>query len=222
VLVFNHGVNKLIKGILFDFDGVAVKSMEQHYEAWSKALAEKGASIDREDFYMLEGQGVKEISNAIGRKFNLDQKDTDELGGRKSFYYKQIMKLEFYPYFFELLKVLKQKKLKMGVVTGGARHRVKAVVENHFSDYFECLITVDDVERGKPFPDPFLKGAELLGLKPDECIVVENAPKGIEAAVKAGMTVIAVKTTLKEKHLNQAHFVVADFQAVEKTILSHL
>ena len=212
----------MIKGVLFDFDGVAVKSMEQHYEAWSKALAEKGGSIDKEDFYMLEGQGIKEISNAIGRKFNLNQKDTDQLGERKSFYYKQIMKLEFYPYFFELLKVLKNRKCKMGVVTGGARSRVSAVVENNFGDYFECLVTVDDVERGKPFPDPFLRGAELLGLKPDECIVVENAPMGIEAAIKAGMTVIAVKTTLTEKYLDRAHFMVDDFQAVEKTILSLL
>ena len=110
----------------------------------------------------------------------------------------------------------------MGVVTGGARSRVSAVVENHFSNYFECLVTVDDVERGKPFPDPFLRGAELLGLKPDECIVVENAPMGIEAAIKAGMTVIAVKTTLTEKYLDRAHFMVDDFQAVEKTILSFL
>lgn len=212
----------MIKGVLFDFDGVAVKSMEQHYEAWIRALAEKGASIETEDFYMLEGQGVKEISNAIGRKFSLSQKDTDELGERKSFYYKQIMKLEFYPYFFELLKVLQGRKLKMGVVTGGAKSRVTSVVENHFSDYFKCLVTVDDVKHGKPFPDPFLKGAELLELKPNECIVVENAPKGIEAAVKAGMTVIAVKTTLTEKYLDQAHFVVDDFRAVEKTILNLL
>jgi beta-phosphoglucomutase len=212
----------LIKGILFDFDGVAVKSMEQHYEAWSKALAEKGCKIDKEDFFMLEGQGVKEISNAIGRKFNLNQKDIDELGGRKSFYYKQIMELEFYPYFFELLEVLKTKKLKMGVVTGGAKSRVTEVVENHFKEYFECLVTVDDVKHGKPFPDPFLKGAELLNLKPNECIVIENAPNGIEAASKAGMIVIAVKTTLTEKYLDQANFVMDDFQAVEKTILSLL
>ena len=212
----------LIKGVLFDFDGIAVKSMEQHYEAWSKALAEKGCSIKKEDFLVLEGQGVKEISNAIGRTFNLNQQDINELGERKSFYYKQIMHLEFYPYFFGLLKVLKNKNLKMGVVTGGAKSRVSSVVENHFGEYFQCLITVDDVMRGKPFPEPFLKGAEFLGIKPDECIVIENAPKGIEAAVKAGMTVIAVKTTLTEKYLNQAHYIVEDFQQVEKLILSLL
>ncbi|HEM48867.1 MAG TPA: HAD family phosphatase [Caldithrix sp.] len=212
----------MIKGILFDFDGVAVKSMEQHYEAWSKALADKGCSIEKEDFYMLEGQGVKEISNAIGRKFHLNQKDMNELVEKKTFYYNQIMKLEFYPYFFELLDVLKNKKLKLGVVTGGAKSRVADVVKNHFSEYFECLVTVDDVQHGKPYPDPFLKGAEILGLKSDECIVIENAPKGIEAAVKAGMTVIAVKTTLTEKYLDQAHFIVNDFRQVEQTILSLL
>ena len=212
----------MIKGILFDFDGVAVKSMEQHYESWSKALAEKGCSIDKENFFMLEGQGIKKIANSIGRKFNLSGKDVNDLGERKSFYYKQIMHLEFYPYFFEMLKVLKKMNLNMGVVTGGARNRVSSVVKNHFSDYFECLVTIDDVKRGKPFPDPFLRGAELLGINPDESVVVENAPMGIKAAVQAGMTVVAVKTTLPHKYLNQAHYIVDDFQQVEETIISLL
>ncbi|MEJ2052600.1 MAG: HAD family phosphatase [Calditrichaceae bacterium] len=210
------------KGILFDFDGVAVKSMEQHYEAWSKALAEKGCKITKEDFLVLEGQGIREISNAIGRRYNLSEQDKAEVGKRKNYYYKQIMHLEFYPYFFDMLKVLKEKKLRMGVVTGGARNRVNGVVENHFSEYFECLVTVDDVEHGKPCPDPFLKGAELLDLKPDECIVVENAPMGIKAAVKAGITVIAVKTTLPEKYLNEADYIEDDFRQVESRILALL
>ena len=210
----------MIKGVLFDFDGVAVKSMEQHYEAWSRALAEKGGIIEKEDFLVLEGQGVWEISNAIGRKFNLSASDINELGERKSYYYKQIMHLEFYPNFFDMLDTLKKHSLKMGVVTGGAKSRVKFVVAEHFSRFFECLVTIDDVTHGKPHPDPFLKGAELLKLKPDECIVVENAPLGIKAATKAGMTVIAVKTTLPDKYLQEAHFIVENFQQVERTILS--
>lgn len=216
----DFGVIILKKGILFDFDGVAVKSMEQHYEAWSRALAEKNCQISKENFFMLEGQGIEEISKAIGRKFNLSDDDINEIGERKSNYYKQIMHLEFYPHFFELLKVLRKNNLKMGVVTGGARSRVNSVVEKYFGDYFECLVTVDDIKRGKPFPDPFLKGAELLNIQPDECIVVENAPMGIKAAVQAGMTVIAVMTTLPQKYLDQAHYIVDDFQQVEKKILS--
>lgn len=208
------------KGILFDFDGVVVKSMEQHYAAWSKALAEKGCLISKEEFFMMEGQGIKVIANAIGQKFNLSEADKKEVGERKSFYYKQIKNIEFYPYFFNLLKILKKRALKMGVVTGGARNRVSSVVENHFYSYFNCLVTVDDVERGKPFPDPFLKGAELLCIDPDECIVVENAPMGIKAAKQAGMTVIGVKTTLSEKYLSEAHHIVDDFRMVEETILS--
>jgi beta-phosphoglucomutase len=210
----------LIKGILFDFDGVVVKSMEQHYEAWSNALAEKGCSVSKEEFFMLEGQGIKVIADAIGQKFNLSEADKEEVGERKSFYYKQIKNLEFYPYFFDLLKVLKKHALKMGVVTGGAKSRVSSVVENHFDNYFNCLVTIDDVERGKPFPDPFLKGAELLNTNPDECIVIENAPMGIKAAKQAGMIVIAVKTTLSAKYLSEAHHIVDDFKMVERTILS--
>ena len=77
---------------------------------------------------------------------------------------------------------------------------------------------MDDVERGKPYPDPFLKGAELLGLKPQDCVVIENAPLGIEGALKAGMTVIAVTTTLNAEHLKQAHYIVNDFIEAQKIV----
>ena len=206
------------KGILFDFDGVIVKSMEQHFAAWQKAFAELNVHISPEEFFILEGQGVRIISTLLGKKHGLDESAIERIMERKMNYYNQFMRVEFYPHFDELLDFVIKKDLPRGIVTGGNRERVSGIVEQYFNGKFSCLVSVDDVQRGKPHPDPFLKGAELLGLKAQECIVIENAPLGIEGSLKAGMTVIGVTTTLDRKHLRQAHYIADDFRQVKKIV----
>lgn len=210
----------MIKGILFDFDGVTIKSMEQHFSAWRSAFAEKGIVLKKEDLFVLEGQGITTISHTLGRLYGLNESQINEVRDRKVTYYQELMSVEFYDYFFELLSNLKSKQMKMGVVTGGLRKRVEKIIKTYFNGTFDCLVTVDDVLNGKPHPEPFLKGAELLHLAPGECLVVENAPMGIESAVKAGMIVIAVTTTLTAPYLKQAHYIVNDFREVERIITS--
>lgn len=206
------------KGILFDFDGVVVKSMEQHFTAWKKAFAGFGVQILPEEFYILEGQGVSIISHRLGKNHGLDEQAVERVMERKINYYNQFMHIEFYDYFHDFLDYVIQNNIPRGIVTGGNRERVSGIVNQYFNGKFSCLVTVNDVKRGKPYPDPFLKGAEMLGLSPQECIVIENAPMGIEGAVKAGMTVIAITTTLKAEYLKQAHYIVNDFKEVQKTV----
>jgi beta-phosphoglucomutase len=207
-----------LKGILFDFDGVVVDSMHQHYDAWSNAFKEKGVSFTKEEFFQLEGQGLNRIAQMIGEKHDLVEQDLlDVVEAKARFYYKSI-KVRFYTYFMQMLNNLKAKDVPMAVVTGGNKKRVEATIEEHLNGYFNALVTIDDVSHGKPHPEPFLKGAEKLNLQPEECIVVENAPLGIKAAKAAGTTVIAVKTTLTDKYLSQADYILDDFQAVERTI----
>lgn len=207
-----------IKGILFDFDGVVVKSMEQHFAAWQKAFAEKGVTITKDEFFILEGQGIYTISSLIGKQHGLSEEDINYVRDRKLNYYNQFMTIEFYDYFPEMLSGLAQKKIPMGIVTGGVRQRVTKIVDQYFNGEFSAIVTVDDVKRGKPFPDPFLKGAEKLQLAPKECVVVENAPMGIRAAVDAGMTVIALTSTLPEEKLRQAQYIAHDFKEVERLL----
>jgi beta-phosphoglucomutase len=207
------------QGILFDFDGVTVRSMEQHFAAWVKALQEKNIVLNPMDFFVLEGQGVETVARNLGKRYGLNDTQITEVTRRKIEWYQLHMRIEFYDHFFELLATLKSRAIKMGVVTGGMRERVEKIIANHFKDYFQCLVTVDDVQNGKPHPEPFLRGAELLNIAPNDCIAVENAPLGIESARQAGMTVIAVTTTLGAEYLRQAHYIVNNFREVEETIL---
>jgi beta-phosphoglucomutase len=212
----------LKRGILFDFDGVTVKSMEQHFAAWKKALADKNKDLKEDQFFVLEGQGIKQIAETIGRQFNLNKNDISEIQELKVKYYHETVKIEIYDYFFDLIQSLRKHQLQIGVVTGGGKKRVEQVLKQYFNGTFDCLVTIDDVEHGKPAPDPFLKGATLLGLKPEECIAVENAPLGVQSAKNAGIEVIAVTTTLPSDYLKHADHVVINFREVEKIILAKL
>jgi len=206
-------------GILFDFDGVTVKSMEQHYEGWKRAFAEININLKEEEFFPLEGQGIDEISAVIGRKHGLDEQTVAAVVKRKVQYYNELMTIEFYDHYFEMLENFKSRNIKMGVVTGGSRIRVRPIIDEYLSSYFDVLVTVDDIEKGKPHPDPYLKGAELLKLSPQNCIVVENAPLGIKSGSSAGMIVVGITTTVSAEKLKEAHYLVHDFYEAEKKIL---
>jgi len=207
-----------IKAVLFDFDGVVLKSMEQHFAAWQKAVFEFGLKINPDNFFPLEGRGVKIIANILGRKLGLSDTDIERVIELKKKYYNENLQVEFYSGFHELLTYLAQKKILCGVVTGGNRDRVMDIINKYLKDVFSAVIAVEDTKRGKPYPDPFLKGAELLGASPQYCLVAENAPLGIEGGVKAGMTVAAITTTLKPEHLSSAHHIVNDFAELKLLI----
>ena len=206
------------KAVLFDFDGVTVKSMEQHYDAWRRAFAEWGVTISPEEFFILEGQGIVTIANYLGKKHGLTEEQVKAVHDRKINYYNQFMRLEFYEHFHDMIRNLYQRRVPMAIVTGGDRSRVQKVIDEHFDHYFAAVVTIDDVQHGKPHPEPFLKAAQLLQVPPEECIVVENAPMGIKAGKAAQMTVIAVTTTLKPEYLQQADYIAKDFYEVENIL----
>lgn len=207
-----------LKGILFDFDGVVVDSMHQHYDAWSNAFREKNITFAKEEFFQLEGQGLNKIVRMLGEPYGLVEQEMLDIIEAKARYYYKSVQIKFYDYFLSMLNNLKDKKIPMAVVTGGNRKRVEKTIEEYLKGYFNALVTIDDVTHGKPHPEPFLKGAEKLNLKPEECIVIENAPLGIKAAKAAGTTVIAVKTTLTDKYLAEADYILDNFKYVEKKI----
>jgi len=208
----------MLKGVLFDFDGVVVDSMEQHYEAWAAAFAAHGVSINRHGFFLLEGQGMETIANILAKQYGLNSTGIITIIKGKVEHYYAHHELRFYKYFLTMLNNLKKRRTPMAVVTGGHRERVHEIINTHLANYFDVIISIDDVNNGKPHPEPFLAGAKGLGLSPDECIVVENAPLGIQAAKAGKCPVIAVKTTLGVMELAQADFIAVDFKEVEFVI----
>ncbi|GAB4341327.1 MAG: HAD family phosphatase [Calditrichia bacterium] len=208
-----------MQALLFDFDGVIVQSMEDHYEGWRQALLEFGIEMPPEELYMLEGQGARVVASQLTRKYNLYSVSSDYLAEKKNAIYDKIKKIRFYPNLLDVLNWGKERELKMAVVTGGGRDRVvKTLEEFGLSDYFMAIVTADDVENTKPSPEPYLAAAQFLGVKPEDCLVIENAPLGIRSGKAAGMKVVAITTTLTPKYLKEADVVVNSFLELLDTL----
>lgn len=201
-------------------DGVILKSMERHLQAWQYAFNSHGIKIKKHDFYMLEGRGVESVVHDLTEIYGLDLNLAPSIKQAKIDYYNRIHKPEFYEGLFELLSYLLTNDIKMAIVTGGSKDRVQRLLQDHLNGYFSASVTSDDVENTKPHAEPYQMAAQLLGLKPEECLVIENAPLGIQSGKNAGMQVLAVQTTLKSKYLRQADYVVPNLSKAYDTIMN--
>ncbi len=207
------------KAVLFDFDGTLVTSMEDHYRAWKHAFAKFGVDLQPRDLYLLEGQGVKAVAEQMLSRYGISLSLAEEVWEDKKRYFFTDNNVQLYDGAKELLQMLDKEGIKAGVVTGGDRARVVGMLkEFRVWKYFEAVVTADDVKHTKPHPEPFLKGAELLGLQPQNTIVVENAPLGIKAAKKAGAYCMAITTTLNADDLQEADVIASDYYELEERL----
>ncbi len=210
---------RTMRALLFDFDGVLVRSMEDHYQGWRKALAEYGIDMPSEELFVLEGQGLLAIANQIARKYNIPLEEAPLIIEKKRKYYEEIKKVEFYPNLIDVLNWAWEKGLQLAVVTGGQRERVVSTLEEFgLKNYFSAIVTSDDVQETKPSPEPYLTAARLLNVAPEQCVVIENAPLGIRSGKAAGMIVVAITTTLHSRHLREADVVVNNFKELLETL----
>ena len=108
----------------------------------------------------------------------------------------------------EFLRCLKNKGYLLAIVTGTPMPQLKKILPAKIQFLFDTIVTGDLVKKGKPYPDPFLKAAKDLNLKPSQCLVIENAPLGIRSAKAARMFCVAITTSLPKEYLQMADVVV--------------
>jgi beta-phosphoglucomutase len=209
-------VNKIaLKAVLFDMDGVLVDSMKYHMQSWKQLLENDGIFITEQFIYEHEGaMGLDIIENLFlktGRP--IDSNQVLELYDRQNRIFREeyLSKVRLYPEALTLIDGFQRRGLRLGLVTSSRMNLVEEIWSDHrYRDYFETIVTADDVKRFKPNPDPYLKALERLKQEPESCLVVENAPAGIEAAKAAGLICYAVTTTLPRESLCRADKVFSD------------
>ena len=193
----------MIKAVLFDMDGVLYDSMPSHAQAWHETMSNLGADSSEEEFYMLEGRTGKSTINIIfNRSFNRDAtpEEIQEIYAKKS---ERFMELE-YPESkpmqgaIEVLNKVKALGLTRMIVTGSGQYSLFEKLDKHYPEFFDkdLMVTAYDVQFGKPHPEPYLIGLKKGNLKPEEAIVIENAPLGVESGKAAGIYTVAVNTGL--------------------------
>lgn len=195
--------NKLpsgIKAALIDMDGVLYDSMPFHANAWHTLFTELGVtSSNPDEYYLYEGMTGSDTIGMILKR-ELDQDTTEEerkaLYAKKSELFRNCGEKKLMPGASEMLQALKDMGLTTVLVTGSAQSTLLDGIETDYPGYFpkERRVTALDVEHGKPHPEPYLKGLEKAGVKPEEAIVIENAPLGVRSGKAAGLFTIAVTT----------------------------
>jgi HAD superfamily hydrolase (TIGR01509 family) len=184
--------------VIFDCDGTLVNSMPYHFEAWCEALSLHGAAnIFKEDvFYAMGGRPTKDIVVEINDEYNLKLDPEGVAFAKREAFLRKLGQLELIDEVAAFAESLRG-KLPMAIATGGTRLVIEKTLQAvGVSDLFDEVVTADDVAFGKPAPDIFLKAAELLGVKPERCLVLEDAPAGVMAGQLAGMTVISIPAPL--------------------------
>jgi len=197
-------------------DGVLADTGEIHFESWVKMASEINVEFTKKFFNETFGQQSPTITRKlVGDKF--DEKKIMELANRKEKYYRDLVKdkLKPLPGVLDLLTELKKYNFKLAVGSSGPPENVDLLLKTlKIKDLFDVIITSADVNKSKPHPDVFLKVSEKLNISPDKCIVIEDAPVGIEAARRAGMRSIALTTTHDYKELIDADLVVNDLSYI--------
>ena len=191
------------KAILFDMDGVLIESEYLMRHAAIKALAEYGITANHEDFLEFTGMGEDKFVGGVAEKHGL--RYTFDMKERAYDYFgEHVKELAHVPEGVkEMLTALHEKGLVMAVCSAADLRKVRYNIQAIGVDesIFSALVTGSDVERKKPFPDIYLEGARRIGMKPEDCLVIEDALSGIQAAHAAGMDAVGVPTTFSKEEL---------------------
>lgn len=191
--------HKPLRGVLFDMDGVLFDSMPLHVKSWVKVAEESHLHVTEHDVYMNEGRTGASTINLFARE-QWGREATDEeveaFYAEKCRLFNLCPEAPCMPGAAELLAKVRRSGLLIAVVTGSGQGSLLERLNTNYPGIFDPALVVSsrDCKRGKPHPDPYLLGLERAGLRPDEAVVVENAPLGVRAAVAAGIYTVAVNT----------------------------
>jgi len=188
-----------IRAALIDMDGVLYDSMPGHTLAWKRMMDGLGVECSRDEFYLYEGMtGTATINLLFRRAFGheCEPERVNELYAIKSGYFKEMGPAKPMPDAGRMLAALGHAGIIRVLVTGSGQLSLLEALERDYPGVFTDgrRVTAHDVTRGKPDPEPYLKGAALAGVDPSECMVVENAPLGVRAGKRAGCFIVAVTT----------------------------
>lgn len=186
-----------IAAVILDLDGVLTDTAEYHFQAWKRLAEDEGISFTREDNEALRGVSRRRslellLGDYAGR---YSEAEIQEMMARKNDTYRQLLQTitekDFLPGARRLMAEIRQRGLKMAI--GSASKNTQTVLARlGIEEAFDVIADGYSVERGKPAPDLFLYAAAQMEVSPEQCVVVEDAASGIDAALAAGMIAVGI------------------------------
>lgn len=187
-----------IRGLIFDCDGTIADTMPLHYRSWRLALREHGYDLPEALFYEMAGIPTVQIVEILNQRHGY-QVPVEETAARKERAFAELL-----PQAGPIVPVVElihnyAGKLPMAVASGGTQAIVRRTLSNlHLLEYFQAIVTSDDVKHGKPAPDIFLESARRMGIPAAACCVFEDAELGLQAAHAAKMLAIDIRPLLRQ------------------------
>ena len=210
----------MIRGVIFDLDGVIVTTDDCHYRAWKRMADEEGIYFDRSINERLRGvsrmDSLSIILERAGKPYTEAQKE--EMAARKNRYYVDLISAltpeDILPGALEVINALKAKGIRVAIVSS-SRNTPIILRQIGLSNAFDAVSDGNQITHSKPHPEVFLLAAKLLQLPPAECLVVEDADAGIEAALAGGMKALGVGSAAKNPRATYRAETLADADLTE-------
>lgn len=185
------------KAVIFDLDGVIVCTDECHYKGWKKLADEEGIYFDREINQRLRGVSRMESLEIVLEKANkaYTAEEKAEMAERKNSFYREYIKdltpADVLPGVMDFCEKLRAQGVKLAI--GSSSKNTPAILKGIGLDtYFDAVADGNQITKSKPDPEVFLLAAKLVGINPADCMVVEDAEAGVEAALAGGMDVLGL------------------------------
>lgn len=213
-----------IKACIFDLDGVIVDTAKYHFLAWKKLADELNINFTKEDNEKLKGVSrMKSLDIILDLgKLQFDAETKNKLAEKKNKWYLEYIhkldKSEVLPGVEKFLTDLRQRGIKIAL--GSASKNARLILKNiQMENYFDAIIDGTKITKAKPDPEVFLASAEELHIKPEECVVFEDAEAGVQAALRGGMKAVGIGS---EKILHEANRVIPGFSGVSTDFIKNL
>ena len=210
----------MLEAVIFDFDGVLVDSEKLHYQAFNRTLSKFDYQLSMRDYYdRFLGLSDLELLQVVDKegKLSLSNQQFEKLLGEKAELFKEIAAteagiIEGVPQF---LKMLADSKIPIGICSGALLSEIETILKGAMlRNYFEVIVSAEQVERGKPDPEGFLLALKLLNKKlhkstrAENCVVIEDSHWGLDAAKAAGMRAVAITNSYAAEHLKPADKII--------------
>src|SRR5258706_6946963 len=225
----------MLRAVIFDFNGVIVDDEPIHFELFQKVFAEEGINLTKDAYYArylgFDDRGAFSFGYREHNRL-LGQEHLTELIERKAVYYQEAIRdhCAIFPGVKPLIRKLAE-SLPLAVASGALRNEIETILTTAGSiDYFKAIVSAEDVERGKPEPDIFLKALAALNQQNNnrqpiaaaDCVVIEDSKEGIKGARRAGMKCLAVTNSHPAELLNEANAVVKTLETITVDFLNSL
>lgn len=200
----------MIRGVLFDMDGVLVDSEAFICKAATMMFRELGHKVKSSDFIPFVGMGENRYIGGVAEKYNI-RVDIEKVKARTYEIFSNIVRNQLAPLpgAREFVSKCRKKNLKIALATSADKVKMEVNLKEIGLPVatFNSIITGLEVEHKKPFPDIYIKAATSLGLKPEQCLVVEDAVSGVKAGKAAGCRCLAVTTSFDASALHEADWI---------------